>query len=662
MTILKKISKSCRISRIAHSLLLFAGLTVAAVFGLTRPDTDGAFFERIGPPGGTVRSLLINSQDSSICYLGTSDGQIFKSLDSGVSWRLLYPGIKRRQLVIDTIVQDPVNADHVFAGGWALRSSGGGLFESNDAGESWNQVKLPKADVAVRGFAISGKHPSYMVAGTGSGIFVTEDGGKSWQQRGARIEAFLQTESVAIDPENPRFLFVGTWHLGFRSSDFGQTWVQNDKGMIFDSDVFSLSIDRRKPNTIFASACTGLYRSNDHGLSWTRLKVFPKSYLVRAQIVYIDPTNSARIYGGTTEGLFVSQDSGRSWKRITAADLTIHAIQVDPADSNVILLGTEMHGVLRSTDGGRSWVESNAGFVNHSIARIVPDPVKSGRFLVGEFFEGKVGGFHIYDNPINSWIELDPKEMPGEGMLAMLTLPGNRGQLAGTGRGAFLRPPESIQWVSLSGSINKLTVYDLALDEDGSWVFAGTNDGVYRARPDDLIFEKPSQSNIIPRVLSLLPSRSVAGRVFAGTHMGVLLSEDAGATWNFSSAGIPDYTIVECLVASPVDENHILAGTTAGLYESKNGGRTWVGMADGRLGGDFPAVIYLDAGGTRILAADNTSGGVFLSRDSGASWEKVVNPEFSAHIRTLAQDPAHPSKVYLGTGTEGVYRLTLPAR
>ncbi len=627
-----------------------------------RPSADGAAFERLGPPGGTVRSLLINSKNSKICYIGTSDGQIFKSLDSGVSWSLLCPGIKRRQLVIDTIVQDPLKADHMFVGGWDLRSNGGGLFESADAGQSWIQVKLPKDNLAVRSFAISGKHPTHMIAGTGSGVFVTADGGKSWQQKGAGMEAFLQTESVAIDPEDPRFLFVGTWHLGFRSSDYGKTWVQNDKGMIFDSDVFSISIDHRNPNTIFASACTGLYRSSDHGVSWTRLRVLPQSYLVRAQIVYVDPAYSTRIYAGTTEGLFVSQDSGKSWKRVTPADLTIHAIQVDPANSNVILLGTELHGVVRSTDGGRSWTESNGGFMNRSIARIVPDPVKSGRFLVGEFFEGKVGGLHVYDNPINSWIKLNPKDVPGEGMLAMLALPGNRGQIAGTGRGAFLRRPGSNEWTSLAGGISKLTIYDFALDKDRSWVFAGTNGGIYRARLADLIFEKLPQSNIIPRVFSLLPSRTIPGRIFAGTHMGVLHSEDYGATWNFSSAGIPDYTIVECLVSSPTDENHILAGTTSGLYESKNGGRTWAGMADGRLGADIPSVIYLDTGGLRILAADNTSGGVFLSGDGGANWDKVANPEFSAPIRFLVQDPAHSSTIYLGTGTEGVYRLTLPNR
>ncbi len=657
-----KSSKSNAFSLFGLAIFLLTGWVVATCLGSARTCTTGAAFERLGPPGGTVRSLLIDSKNSKICYLGTSDGQIFKSQDSGLSWSLLYPGLKRRQLVIDTLVQDPLNPDRLFAGGWDLRSSGGGLFESADGGQSWQKVGLPEENVAVRSLAISGKHPAYMIAGTGNGVFVTENGGRTWQRRGTRMQAFLQAESVAIDPEDPRYLFVGTWHLGFRSSDFGKTWVQNDKGMISDSDVFSIAIDSRNPKIVFASACTGLYRSIDHGASWTRLRVFPQSYLVRAQVVYIDPSRSTRIYGGTTEGLFVSQDSGRSWKRTTPADWNIHAVQADPADSDVIMLGTESRGVLRSTDGGRSWAASNAGFVSRSITGIIPDPKVPGRFLVGDFSEGRTGGLHIYDNPVNGWIEVDPAEVPGEGLLTLITLPGDQGQLAGTGKGVFLRRPGSDRWTGLAGEISKLTVYDLALDKEKSWVFAGTNEGVYRARPEDLLFEKPSHASILPRVFSLLPSRSIAGRIISGTHMGVLLSEDSGVTWRFSSLGIPDYTLVECLIASPADENELLAGTSSGLYESKNGGRTWARMRDGRLGADIPSAIYLDSAGQRILAADNTSGGVFLSEDDGAHWDKLESPEFSAPVRILVQDPARPSTIYLGTGTEGVYRLSMPVR
>jgi len=623
------------------------------------PET--ARFERIGPYGGTVRSLLVSPKDSRVVYLGTSDGQLFKSQDGGASWVLLYPGIKHRQFVIDSIVGDPTSSDHLYVGGWDLRSDGGGLFESEDAGQTWARVILPASDAAVRGFAISKEHPDHMIAGTAAGIFVSADGGKTWQRRGERINAFQQTESVAINPKDPNILFAGTWHLGYRSKDFGKSWELNSQGMITDSDIFSIRIDEHSPNTVFASACTGLYHSADGGASWTRLKVLPNSYLVRAQVVVIDPTRSERVYAGTTEGIFASRDSGKTWDRVTPNDLTINAIQIDPADSNVILAGTELHGVLISRDGGKTWAESNKGFVNRSIVRILADPTNPGRILVGEPFEGKSGGFYIRDSLSNNWVKLSPRDVPGVGMLSLLALPGDLGRIAGTAQGAFLQKDPSSDWIALPGPISGMTVNDLATDSRMEWIFAGTDDGVYRARISDLRFEKPPRYSFIPRVFCLLASKTDSGSLLAGTHFGVLRSTDSGATWQFSSRGIPDHTIVECLVNSPGNENHLFAGTSAGLYESQDGGNVWERVPDGRLNVNISSIVFLDPTGRRILAADSTFGGVLLSEDAGGRWEKIEDPEFSSPVRTLMQDSSHPGIIYVGTGTEGVYRLSVEA-
>jgi len=105
----------------------------------------------------------------------------------------------------------------------------------------------------------------------------------------------------------------------------------------------------------------------------------------------------------------------------------------------------------------------------------------------------------------------------------------------------------------------------------------------------------------------------------------------------------------------------LFAGTSSGLYESQDGGNVWGRVLDGRLNVNISSVIFLDSTGTRILAADNTFGGVLLSEDAGDRWEKIEDPEFSSPARTLMQDSSHPSIIYVGTGTEGVYRLSVKA-
>ena len=43
-----------------------------------------------GPPGGDVRSLVVDPSNPDRFYLGTLDAQLYTSADGGKSWELLY--------------------------------------------------------------------------------------------------------------------------------------------------------------------------------------------------------------------------------------------------------------------------------------------------------------------------------------------------------------------------------------------------------------------------------------------------------------------------------------------------------------------------------------------------------------------------------------------
>ena len=217
--------------------------------------------EQMGPFGGDVRSLLLDSRKAGAVYLGTSNGRIFKSSDGGASWTPLNPGIGPYRYVIDTLVQHPKEKDRLFAGAWDLHSDGGGLFESSDAGLTWKRVMLPQPYSAVRGLSVCRKSPEHMIVGTLAGVYVSSDGGARWKSVGGT--ELQKAESVAIDPVDYRFLYVGTWRLSYRSADFGKTWTRVEKGMPLDSDVFSLSINRQNPEIVYSSACSGVYRSRN---------------------------------------------------------------------------------------------------------------------------------------------------------------------------------------------------------------------------------------------------------------------------------------------------------------------------------------------------------------------------------------------------------------
>jgi photosystem II stability/assembly factor-like uncharacterized protein len=499
-----------------------------------------------------------------------------------------------------------------------------------------------------------------MIVGTLAGVFVTADGGKTWREVGSQSLGFHGAESVAIDPSDPRILYVGTWRLGYRSLDFGKTWTRVDQGMIFDSDVMSLSVDKKDPSVLYASACTGIYRSVNRATTWKRLKIFPKSYLVRARMVYVDPVDSQRIYGGTTEGLFVSHNAGLSWKRLTSRFLTINSIQVDPENNNRILIATDDQGVLRSEDGGANWQASNTGFIHRQISRIIPEA--RGSFFAGVLSDGRGGGFYRYDANPKQWAPLTSEivaEVPE--VLSFLPLPEDGGTLAGTGKGLYWQQGPTSPWLKLAGPIASRVVNDLALDLQYRSVYAATDTGIFRATLPELIFRNPSFSSFATAVRTVLIPPGIPSSVYAGTNYGVLLSRDNGVTWENISSGLPDRPVVESVAVSPASRDHLFAGTAVGLYESRDGGSSWRKARDGRLGVDVPSVIFPGATGKRILAADNTFGGVFLSEDSGETWDKLEALDFGSPVRSLAQDPAFPQIFYLGTNSDGVYRVQLQA-
>ena len=92
-----------------RTFLYISALLLCSVFAIHADDNRGTqvSFERLGPFGGDVRSLLMDAQQPQIVYLGTSSGKIFKSTDGGDSWTALNPGIGHQEQ--DNLV--PHNAD-----------------------------------------------------------------------------------------------------------------------------------------------------------------------------------------------------------------------------------------------------------------------------------------------------------------------------------------------------------------------------------------------------------------------------------------------------------------------------------------------------------------------------------------------------------------------
>jgi photosystem II stability/assembly factor-like uncharacterized protein len=133
-----------------------------------------------------------------------------------------------------------------------------------------------------------------------------------------------------------------------------------------------------------------------------------------------------------------------------------------------------------------------------------------------------------------------------------------------------------------------------------------------------------------------------------------LLGKDrgqSGAEGPVASTGLPDTPDYHSLLVAPSDARHVLLGTHAGLYESRDGGRTWEKAA---LAGQDAMNLARAEGQTVWTAGHN----VFAkSTDGGLTWTNV-RPEGlpSLDIHGFAIDPSNPTRLYAAVAGEGLYR------
>ena len=134
-------------------------------------------------------------------------------------------------------------------------------------------------------------------------------------------------------------------------------------------------------------------------------------------------------------------------------------------------------------------------------------------------------------------------------------------------------------------------------------------------------------------------------------------SADGGSTWNPTGAGLPPYT--QRIFSDPRVPGTLWAPTwNDGLYLSTDGSTSFVPSGIGIEGqqvrdlafdrGD-PQTVYAASPGT---TDPDVFGGLFVSRDSGASWDRLDIGISGGHAATaVAVDPAGSTRVYVGAGT-----------
>jgi len=144
-----------------------------------------------------------------------------------------------------------------------------------------------------------------------------------------------QVRCIAIDPRDPERVYVGTMDNGlWFSTDGGAGWREAGPS-IDEPRVLSVGVsrsDRRSGVSVVYAGTepSNLYRSEDGGLSW-------------------QPLPALRELPSASSWSFPP----RPWTH------HVRTIALHPTDPESLAIGIELGGVMRSRDGGKTWIDHN---------------------------------------------------------------------------------------------------------------------------------------------------------------------------------------------------------------------------------------------------------------------------------------------------------------
>jgi photosystem II stability/assembly factor-like uncharacterized protein len=282
---------------------------------------------------------------------------LHKSTNSGQSWTKL----PLRNPV--ALAVDPQDPEHLVAADFPQDRSR--VLESADGGRSWSV--LARLRSAVTKLVFDPRDSATLYAGTADdGVLKSTDGGRTWRGSNRGLPLVIRCDArycppnevreVLVDPRDPRTLYVTFHGYVYRSDDQGETWVWASRGLPDgpDRDVVALAVDAARPGLLYAAARVrvpgAVFKSFDGGRRWV-----PTAELPGIRVNEQEAPPGVRDLVVTPAGVFVA-----TWGR----------------------------GVVRSTDGGRSWTVVSQGLPLPFVHLLEADPLFPERLYAGTSFLG----------------------------------------------------------------------------------------------------------------------------------------------------------------------------------------------------------------------------------------------------------------------------------
>ncbi|MDA9696320.1 hypothetical protein N9U31_00230 [bacterium] len=665
-----------------------------------------------GPFGGTITSIFKSSDGYWVTTTdnsGLSDSNLYLVNSKTFIWELK----KTISGNMGGVVVNASNSNQIAFYTEATSNSDSGVFVSKDGGKTWDEAKIDGSQYSAIAIGsqntstlyVAGRHFPYgedcedeededdCTPEKNSAIFISNDFGTSWIKSSSipkgvfkeiELEEGQELEEEDIDkvtvlyvsPSDDDQIFVGTSNLLLKSNDRGSSW-ESLSDTFHRSDIKGLAIHPSNPNIIYARIglytfsdcsdvdnddadyeesvskyCPGIYKSTDGGESWKLLEEVTGDPSEGG--VYINEYNDSEIYSVFGRETFVSKDGGISSdvfldtkEHPIIPDVGVEIITFGESESEVFMAG--LQGIYRTYDNGKTWIESNTGFVGSEVVDLVTSldgTMYATTYNLGIFKSTDGGKNWVFASfGIKNWYGMQLATHPEDADTLFTT----------TNGGVYKSTNAGKSWELIGGS-------DLCDDED-----AGGN-----CHYHGIVVEKEAPFKVLV---------GSGGDQYAKEGVGLTGSEDNGESWRNSDDGFIRDVHVSKLVIDPNNNNVFYAttqgeteytdkvGDGAGVFKSTDRGNNWTQINNG-LNSLETNVLAVDPNDSDVLYLGTDDDGIYKSINGGENWKKLI-PTASFGVGDIIVDPQNSNNVYMGTvdyfrlsesrgvlGDFGVYKST----
>ncbi len=576
-------------------------------------------WRELGPfRGGRSVAVMGSASRPNEYYMGTTGGGVFKTLDAGQSWAPITD--KYFGGTIGGIAVSASNPDIVYVGGgeYPIRgnvSHGDGVWKSTDAGKTWTSLGLERTRQISRVLVHPTNPDLVYIAAQGNvwaptperGIYRSKNGGRDWDKILFRNDS-TGASDLAMDPANPNVLYAALWQAG------RTPWM-----------------------LVSGGAGSGIFKSTDGGDHWseiTRNPGLPPGLFgnIGLSASAAKPGRVYAIIENDSGGVFRSDDAGATWTR-TNSERSLRQrawyytkIHADPKDPDVVYVNNV--SFMKSTDAGRTF-RPVRGIPHGDSHDFWISPADNQRMI-----EGDDGGASVSLDGGRTWSEQDFATAQFYHVITTNHFPyhvcgaqQDNSTLCGPSRQA--------------GGIDR-----------SDWIEAGGGESGYiaaRADNPDIVYAGSYGAHLTRKDLRTGLTRNI--NPWPDNPMGhSAIDLKYRFQWTFP------------IVLSPFSSN-VLYATSNYVHRSTNDGQSWevispdltrndpktLGASGGPITKDqtsveYYGVIFAFAESPKlrgVLWAGSDDGLVHVSRNNGRTWVNVTPPDMAPFTRVSIIEPSH---------------------